>query len=159
MKRVVLKELDAALRQEAKAIRGHNGFSRLVHERCMEALRQKGLPAAGDERADPYRLWRIAVPVGVAAAVAVAAWMSLQGPPTEPAAPQKIAGEHPTAPVLPVPIGPQIQGPAQATNDSLEERKYAYLDRDAQHLLTFLADQLPDFGSAADSPKAPESPR
>jgi hypothetical protein len=158
MKRMVLRKLDAVLRKEAEAIRDRNGFSRLLHERCMDTLRRRGLHGAAEEPERARRLWRLAVPLGVAAAAALAAWLILHPPQTPQTPVPEMVQIQPT-PVLPSPIGREIQGPARATSDSLEERKYAYLDRDAQRLLTFLANQLPDFNSGSDTGKSPEGPR
>jgi hypothetical protein len=68
------------------------------------------------------------------------------GPPQELVAPM---------PALPRNLGPALGVPmAGPTSDALEERKYAYLDRDAERLLVFVADQVPDF-SAGLAPKGP----
>ena len=43
MKREALEALEEKLRDEARHIRGENGFSPILHERIMAALRQRGL--------------------------------------------------------------------------------------------------------------------
>ena len=85
------------------------------------------------------------VPVGIAAAVGVAVWMGL--PATEQTGGtggKKLVAvvSKPVEKVVPVVAGGGMNGAAAA----LERGKYAYLDRDANRLFMFVADQIPNFG-------------
>lgn len=141
MKRDVMQDVESRLRAEAKMMREKDGFSPLLHERIMAKLRAEGLRAVPITPEPGVSWWRYAGPVAAAAGVALAAWLILRPAAVEPA-PRPVAGgsEHIMVNM------PQIavtQRPLDATTSALEERKYAYLDRDARKLLVFVADQLP----------------
>jgi hypothetical protein len=160
MNRNAPKAVDHQLENEARNIRRQNGFSPLLHERCMDALRRHGLPA--DTASLPHRpttLWRFALPLGIAAAAAFATWLFLHTP-TTPSTPQPEIVQTAPLPSLPEnlthPLTPALDPDlAASTSDSLEQRKYAYLDRDAQRLFTFVANQFPDFPQPPPPPNPP----
>ncbi len=143
MKEIRMQDVEARLRAEARGIWARDGFSRLVHERCMAALRREGLRSA---ETPPTRRWtagRLAASAGVAAAVILGIWLIIQAPEMPAPPPPTVAGGG--MPASPGSVGPGID--AQATVGVLDERKFAYLDRDAKKLLVFVADQFPDFPS------------
>jgi len=137
MKRFEMTALDSALQREARQIRQKNGFSLVLHQRLMQALRAGGLPAETPETHRRHWSYRIGIPLGLAAAVALGAWLIVRTP--EPAIVPKQQMVYDTVPNIPA--NPIVVAPKTT---ALEERKYAYLDRDAQRLLMFVADQLPD---------------
>ena len=139
MKRVNNQFLEQSLRNEAQRIRAHSpSFSQELHDRMINALRTAGLPQESEENpSHRWSIWRIAAPLGLAAAVALGAWLLIKAPAPPPA----------PAPELAIPSVPKIElqnrvAPAEA---ALDQQKYAYLDRDAQNLVIFIADQLPQF--------------
>jgi hypothetical protein len=143
MKEIRLQDVEARLRAEARGVRARDGFSRLLHERCMAALRREGLKGA---EALPTRRWavgRVAAAAGVAAAVALGIWLVARAPEMPVTPTPTIANGG--VPAIPGNIGPGID--TQATAGAFDERKYAYLDRDAKRLLVFVADQFPKFPS------------
>ena len=140
MKRNLVQDVDTHLRHEARLLRQKDGFSPLLHQRIMTKLRQEGLAATPVTPELGLSWWRIAMPLAVAAALALAAWIVLRPTPAEPA-PNPIANDpHGTLNLPQITVSPQR---LDATTSALEERKYAYLDRDAKKLLAFVADQLP----------------
>jgi hypothetical protein len=148
MKNIRLVDVDVRLREEGRTIRARDDFSRLLHERCMATLRREGLTGTGAVPGRRYVGWRAAVGIGVAAAVALGAWMMMRVPVT-PESPE---------PLIVTPVKPEAPGNEDWQAGSpialpaatvLDERKYAYLDRDAKRLLIFVADQFPEFPSQA----------
>jgi hypothetical protein len=142
------QRVDSRLREEAKHARDEMTFSPLLHQRLMTALHQHGL--AAEElplRRYPW-LWRVGLPLAAAAVVALATWLLLR-PATEKPASRIVENPHPPTPapsVLPVPEipgGTASQDLAEFTTQALDRGKFAYLDRDAERLLTFVARQLP----------------
>jgi hypothetical protein len=137
MKRAVRMRLEETLRSESR--RALPAFSPALHQRVMGALRTQGLPhEAPRTTTRPRSLWRIGIPLALAAGLALAAWIILR--PAPPAAPKDTLVIAPTPPSIKL---PDLQ-PAASPDDILASRKYAYLDRDAKKLWTFVADQLPD---------------
>jgi hypothetical protein len=153
MKAIRLEDVEARLRAEARTIRARDGFSRLLHERCMAALRREGLRGAQAAPARRFGWRRLAVGVGVAAAVAIGAWLMVRTPATPEAPETPMANSG--APGIPENLGTGIDPQVTlSTAGALDERKYAYLDRDAMRLLVFVADQLPEFPQEP-APRAP----
>ena len=144
MKRTLKDAVERRLTEEARSISDLDGFSTALHERIMESLRRRGL---GDTEAAPSRnpwYWRAAVPLGLAAAVALGVWLNLRTP-DQRDQPQTAIVET-NIPTLPAHILPGLDPKvATPTTNALEAGKYAYLDRDAHKLIIFVADQLPDF--------------
>ena len=148
MKDIRLVDVDLRLREEGRALGARDDFSPLVHERCMATLRREGLSGAGALPGRHNVGWRAVVGIGVAAAVALGAWLMMRVPVTPESPEPQI--------VMPVKadvpgngdwqVGSPIALPAATV---LDERKYAYLDRDAKRLLIFVADQFPEFPSQA----------
>ena len=138
MKRAQLEKLQSALQEDAR--RNTPAFSSPLHQRILDALRNEGLPqpAPRAQHAPAWRsrAWRIGIPLAMAAGLAVAAWIILKPAPTTPSKPMV---ERPTVPPIEI---PEIRT-AAVPDDSLEAGKYAYLDRDAQKLWIFVANQLP----------------
>jgi hypothetical protein len=131
------------LRQEAHDDPTPITFSPLLHERIMSALRRHGL--SPEKLTPPTQAWfrRAAIPLGIAAALAVAAglfWPPASNPPPEVLA---VRTTQPTL-VLPPesPAAPEPDDLALAAN-TLSRGKYAYLDRDAEKLFRFVTSQLP----------------
>ncbi len=138
--------VDSRLREEARGLRHGTDFSPLLHEKIMAALRESGLaPTAPMPRRDSPRFWRIAIPAGIAAAVAFGTWIALRSPQTPPAPTPKIAS-RPTPPQLPaIPLPQSNPLSTDVASAALERGQFAYLDRDANRLFTFVADQIPSF--------------
>ena len=137
MKRAVLGQLEAALRADGR--RDPPAFSLPLHRRIMEALGRQGLPREAPRAAGSSRRWvigRIGMTLALAAGVAVAAWIVFKPAPS-PRSPVK---EQVALPKLPVPVLPA----APAPDATIEQAKYAYLDRDARKLWMFVADQIPE---------------
>src|SRR4051812_5804572 len=133
MTRKDLNMLDKRLRETAKQERTGANFSPLLHERFMGALRREGLAAETLRPENRRWIWRIAVPVGIAAAVGALVWLLQPGPekPTQPIA------IDPLPMKAPLPAPPSLSMPQDinlAANDALNRGKYAYLDRDVQKL-------------------------
>jgi hypothetical protein len=136
-------EVDLRLREEARVLRNTIAYSPLLHERIMDSLRRTGLDADAGAAARRFSWWRVALPAGIAAAVAVATWIALR--PAAPNPPQQIVRQPvPTQPA-PIPEAPASLTPADIATNTLERGKYAYLDRDANRLFTFVANQIPSF--------------
>jgi hypothetical protein len=142
------QRVDSRLREEARHARDDMTFSPLLHQRLMTALHDHGL--AAEElplRRYPW-LWRVSLPLAIAAVVALATWLLLQ-PAAEKSAPRKVENPSPQTPVQSILAIPEIPGGSapqdltQATTNALDRGKFAYLDRDAEKLLTFVARQLP----------------
>ena len=145
MKRMDMEAVERRLTDEARQIRGLNGFSPALHQRIMESLRRRGLGVSDAAAARNPWLWRAALPLGLAAAVALGAWLIVRAPDQPIKAPTNMANNN-DVPPLPRNLVPVLDSRVAApTTSALEERKYAYLDRDAQRLLLFVADQIPDF--------------
>jgi hypothetical protein len=144
MKRIAKDAVERRLADEARSIRAMDGFSTALHEHIMESLRRQGLSGA---EAPPSRnpwYWRAAVPLGLAAAVALGAWLILRTPDMRDQPPQAVVETN--VPPLPAHMLPGIDTKVTApTTSALDAGKYAYLDRDAHKLFIFVADQLPDF--------------
>ena len=142
MNRQQLQALENKLRNDAR--QDMPAFSLPLHQRVMDSLRESGLPREiAVEKPRHARAWRIGFPLGIAAAVAVVAWMAVSRngtiapPPLRSIAnsqPSKVR-ETPNEKVLP-------------TADDISQAKYAYLDRDAQRFFMFVADQLPTLPDA-----------
>ncbi len=140
MKRIEDKEWERRLREEASLERP--AFSMPLHEKVMGALRAEGLRTE-EEKPDGRWKWRIALPAGLAAAAALGVWVLVH------------SGNRPadnTGRIVkdPVPAVPEIVEPVRAhlgspAAEALEEGKYAYLDRDAERLVVFVARQIPTF--------------
>ena len=141
MKEIRAQDVEARLLAEARGIRARDGFSRLLHERCMAALRREGLKRAEAMPPQRWTVWRVAAAAGMAAVVALGVWLVVRAPEMPVAPAPSIVGDG--VPAIPGNISPGID--AQATAGALDERKYAYLDRDAKRLLVFVADQFPEF--------------
>src|SRR5436190_13750526 len=133
MTRKDLNMLDKRLRETAQQERTGANFSPLLHERLMGALRREGLAAETLQPETRHWIWRVAVPVGIAAAVSALVWL-LQPAPEKPSQPMAIDLPTVKSP-LPMPTPPSLSMPQDvnlAANDALNRGKYAYLDRDAQ---------------------------
>jgi hypothetical protein len=137
-----------ALRAEGLA--GTPAFSKELHGRVMEALRERGLESAdlegGGARASRWQLvLRRVAPLAAAAAVIVVAWLVLK-PPAEPTGggPRETV-EMPT--VMPRDFMQPVQV-AMPTAEAWEEGKYGYLDKDARRFAVFLASQIPSVPEA-----------
>jgi hypothetical protein len=147
MKGIRLEDVDVQLRKERRVLRAQDDFSRLLHERCMAALRREGLTGAGAVPGEPFQWWRAAAGIGVAAALALGAWLIMRAPETpETPGPRIVTPVEPKVPAIEEWQSSPIALPATTV---LDERKYAYLDRDAKRLLLFVADQFPEFPSGA----------
>jgi hypothetical protein len=144
MKEIRLEDVEMRLRAEARGIRARDGFSRLLHERCMAALRREGLRGAEAMLARHWSVGRVAAAAGVAAAVAVGMWLVVRTPERPETPGQQIA--IPAKSQVPENIVSGIdRNMTESTTGALAERKYAYLDRDARKLFVFVADQFPEF--------------
>jgi len=148
MNRMQDDSLGQALHVEGK--RSGPAFSRLLHERVMKALGECGMEATPERRRGNW-VWKVSVPVGLAAALAIAAgtWSVLhnaKGPEKQ----QSVADNG----LLVIPddvddvIG-QPTGTAADEDESLDQAQYASLNRDARKLVSFVADQVPSFTSDA----------
>ena len=121
-------------------------FSPLLHERVMAGLRAlESAQAHEDSAGRSWRVVRVGLGFAAAAAIGVAAWVALK-PSTLPEqrAPEIVQNQDVAPPTLVTPVQ-QLLGGAK----TLEEGKYGYLDRDAQRLAIFVADQLPTFGAGS----------
>jgi len=144
MKRMPQDAVERRLMEEARSLRERDGFSPDLHAHMMESLRRRGLGDAADPPSRHPWFWRAAVPLGVAAAVALAMWLIVR--PSDVSHPPQDAVAGGKVPELPAQLVPSIDAQVAApTVRTLEEGKYAYLDRDARKLMLFVADQLPDF--------------
>jgi hypothetical protein len=139
-----LDAVENRLLEEARELRGGTAFSPLLHEKIMASLRQSGLaPSAAPPRREAARFWRIAVPGAIAAAIAIATWMALRPPQAQPAQVITVASRPGPMPEIPL---PQLNSPStDVATAALERGQFAYLDRDANRLFTFVADQIPSF--------------
>jgi hypothetical protein len=141
VKEIRQQDVEARLCAEARDIRARAGFSRLLHERCMAALRREGLQGAQTLPMRRRAIGRVAAAAGVAAAAAVGIWLVVRAPEMPEAPAPTVAGD--ILPAIPRDASPAVD--AQAASGMFEERKYAYLDRDAKKLLAFVANQFPEF--------------
>ena len=110
----------------------------------MQGLGQCGIEAS-PERVRKNWVLRIGVPLGIAAGLAIAAgtWMHERRP-AGPAAPVKVA-VNPGAGG----DGDELAVPTESPDETLEKGRYAYLDKDAQRFVSFVADQVPRFPGGA----------
>ena len=160
MKRIPETALRQRLYTEAHQTRPP--FSPLLHERIMTALRASTcadpsqLPIDKSTIESPNRRinWRIVIPLAAAAALALATWHSLRPAPTpEDGPPQPIAVQNlPSLPTVPTDLLDPVRQLTPSA-DTLDQAKFAYLDRDARRLALFVADQLPTFTPEEKSPK------
>jgi hypothetical protein len=137
--------VERRLQEEARTLRTQTSFSPLLHARIISSLHNSdlALDAPFAPRRHTATYWRLAIPAGIAAALAVGTWLALR-PTHHPNFPApKITSQTQSAPIIPTPQ------PAPTSTDiattTLERGKYAYLDRDANRLFTFVADQIPSF--------------
>ncbi|HVT79738.1 MAG TPA: hypothetical protein VHM90_03700, partial [Phycisphaerae bacterium] len=126
MKRFSTADVNRRLQDEARALRLRPQYSPLVHQRMMAALQQRGLPAESSYKGpESLRLWKIGIPLGIAAALAAAAWISLQ--PREHAQPAPKIADNPPPPQ---PTTIARQSPPDSTDiatATLDRGKFAYL--------------------------------
>jgi hypothetical protein len=144
MNRMQEDVLGRALQEEGR--RMGPGFSRLLHERVMRGLAECGMEVSPERRRGNWRL-KVLVPVGLAAGMAIAAGMWVEMHPG--------AGtSHPAVVVnkggpLEMPNIPEVEeaiAPAGAEDgETLEQARYASLNKDAEKLVSFVADQVPSF--------------
>src|SRR5881392_1466653 len=87
MKRILptTAEVERRLKDEARILRIRPQYSPLLHQRILASLQEGGLSV---DSPPPRRrmmpaVWRIGIPTGIAAAIAVAAWIALH--PASPA--------------------------------------------------------------------------
>ena len=149
MKRLASDLLDRRLRAEAKSLREMDGFSPLLHERIMASLRREGLASTPARPERTWTAWRFtAWAAAVAAALVVMAWIVFRSASNEPLPPRPPIVKNP-APT------PKTVTPVDYAANALDQRKYAYLDRDANRLLTFVAKQLPTFPAPPNTTNTP----
>ena len=143
MKRTTITaaDVDRRLKDESRILRIRPQYSPLLHQRILSALQEGGLPVDASQPRRRVTVWRIGVPVGIAAAIAVATWIALQPPPVAQPAPG-FAGSKPT-PQPKVAVSQPVPDTTDVATAALDKGKFAYLDRDASRLFTFVADQIP----------------
>src|SRR4051812_27655149 len=107
MTRKDLNMLDQRLREAAQPERTRENFSPLLHERLMAALRREGLATQTLHPEGRRWPWRVAISVGVAAAVGAHVWL-LQPSPEKPT--QPIATNAPPI-KSPLPAPPSLSMP------------------------------------------------
>ena len=132
-------QLDQRLRQEAQSLRQMDGFSPLLHERIMSALRRQGLSGSPVHLERGGSAWRtVGITAAAAAVIAVMAFIVFKSAhPDAPNPPPQVVINPPT---------PQVAAPRlDPASSAIEQRKFAYLDRDANRLFTFVSKQIPTF--------------
>ena len=144
MNRKQTTDLESTLRQEARTMHHDTKFSPILHERIMAALRREGLSAQPLAKEPSGILWRICLATAAAAAIAIVAWIALRSTSDEKPAPKNIVQK--ISPIPGIPQAPQVVArPVDSTTAALDKGKYAYLDRDAQKLVSFVTNQFPSF--------------